>query len=59
MLLLKTRVVYDFFAINIMSALVMFADDTATLHSGQNLEELIRKVENDMQVICEWLKNNS
>jgi hypothetical protein len=50
--------VNDFFAINIMSSLVMFADDTTTLHSGQNLEELIRIVENDMKVICEWLENN-
>jgi retron-type reverse transcriptase len=42
--------VNDFFAINIMSSLVMFADDTTTLYSGQNLEELIRIVENDMKV---------
>jgi hypothetical protein len=36
----------------------MFADDTTTLHSGQNLEELIRIVEKDMKIICEWLENN-
>ena len=28
------------------------------LDLGQNLEELIRIVENDMKVICEWLENN-
>ena len=50
--------VNDFFALNIMSSLVMFADDTTTLHSAQNLEELIRTVENDMKLICEWLENN-
>jgi len=50
--------VNDFFALNIMSWLVMFADDTTTLHSAQNLEELIRTVENDMKLICEWLENN-
>ena len=50
--------VNNFFAINIMSSLVMFANDTITLHSGQNLEELIRIVENDMKVIYEWLENN-
>ena len=50
--------VNDFFALNIMSSLVMFADDATNLHSGQNLEELIRIVENDMKSICEWLENN-
>jgi len=38
--------------------LVMFGNELTTLHSDQNLEDLIRKVENDMKVICEWLENN-
>jgi len=39
-------------------AVIHLADDTTTLHSRQNLEELIRIVENDMKLICEWLENN-
>ena len=50
--------VNDIFYLNIMSSLVMFANELTTLHSDQNLEDLIRKVENDMKVICEWLENN-
>jgi hypothetical protein len=48
----------DIFALLINSSLIVFADDTTTIYSGDNLVELMRKVENDMKIICEWLENN-
>jgi hypothetical protein len=38
--------------------LIVFADDTTTIYSGNDLEDVMRKVENDMKIICEWLENN-
>jgi hypothetical protein len=48
----------DIFSLLISSSLIVFADDTTTIYSGNDLEEVMRKVENDMKIICEWLENN-
>jgi hypothetical protein len=48
----------DIFSLLITSSLIVFADDTTTIYSGNDLEEVMRKVENDMKIICEWLENN-
>ena len=48
----------DICALPIRSSLVIYADDTTTLDSGNKIEDLVRSVENDMKIICEWLKNN-
>ena len=48
----------DIFALLINSSLIVFADDTTTIYSGEDLVGLMRKVENDMKIICEWLENN-
>jgi hypothetical protein len=48
----------DIFSLLICSSLIVFADDTTTIYSGNDLEDVMRKVENDMKIICEWLENN-
>jgi hypothetical protein len=48
----------DIFALLINSSLIVFADDTTTIYSGEDLVGLMRKVENDMKIICESLENN-
>ncbi len=36
----------------------MFADDTALLFWGRSKEELQLKVQKNLDVFCEWLKQN-
>jgi hypothetical protein len=37
---------------------IIFLNDISTIYSGEDLVGLMRKVENDMKIICEWLENN-
>ena len=48
----------DFCALPILSALMLFADDSTTLLSGKNIFDVVEKIKADMVLICEWLKHN-
>ena len=36
----------------------MFADDTTLVHAGNNLNRIALELENDLDVVADWLKHN-
>jgi hypothetical protein len=56
--LLFIIIINDLCYIKLQSTKAMFADDTTLVHAGNNLNKTAHEIENDLEVIAEWLKHN-